>query len=227
MIQQEWFQVQAGFRFWELYPDLDPAMFCFSNGWFSKFLSRHRISLHCIMKKVQQLPAKYQSLVLNWLRFNQQNSQPPLTPFLELVLQTPASCFLKSNICNLDETPIPFEYLEGKTYNPIGGKTIWAKSTQNSWDKRQASLVLCVFADGVPRVPPMIIFRGKGTRLGREKEKYHAGVEVEFNEKAYMNDQLFLQYIENHLVPTLGGCPSLFTIDLMGSHKTPAVLDKL
>ncbi|RPA96709.1 hypothetical protein L873DRAFT_1924060 [Choiromyces venosus 120613-1] len=50
---------------------------------------------------------------------------------------------------------------------------------------------------------------------------------VEFNEKAYMNDQLFLYYIEEHLVPVLGGHPTLFALDLMGSHKTPAVLDKL
>ena len=42
-----------------------------------------------------------------------------------------------------------------------------------------------------------------------------------------MNDLVFLNYIENFLVPTLGGRPTLFSLDLMGSHKTPAVLDKL
>jgi len=89
---------------------------------------------------------------------------------------------LESNICNLDETPIPFEYLEGKTYDIKGERTVWAKLFQNGWDKRQASLVLCIFADGIPRVPPMIIFRGKGDQLGREREEYHPGVEVEFND---------------------------------------------
>ena len=70
-------------------------------------------------------------------------------------------------------------------------------------------------------------FRGKGERLGREREHYHPGVSVKFNEKAYMNDQLFLRYIEEHLVPVLGGHPTLFALDLMGSHKTSGVLDKL
>jgi len=42
-----------------------------------------------------------------------------------------------------------------------------------------------------------------------------------------MNDSLFERYITNHLVPVLGGCPTLFTLDLMGSHKTPAVLELL
>lgn len=144
-----------------------------------------------------------------------------------MVLRCPVGRFEKSDICNLDETPIPFKYLDGKTYDTIGEKTIWGKGSKSGWDKRQASLVLCIFADGVPRVPPMIIFRGKCEQLGRERVEYHPGVEVEFNNKAYMNDGLFLRYIEKQLVPVLGGRPTLFAIDLMGSHKTPAVLHKL
>jgi len=73
----------------------------------------------------------------------------------------------------------------------------------------------------------MVIFRGKGVRLGNESHSYHPGIEVIFNEKAYMNDLVFLNYIETLLVPALGGRPTLFCLDLMGSHKTPAVLEKL
>ena len=40
-----------------------------------------------------------------------------------------------SNISNMDQTPLPFEYLEGQTYNKIGEKTIWAQSSQSGWDK--------------------------------------------------------------------------------------------
>jgi len=50
---------------------------------------------------------------------------------------------------------------------------------------------------------------------------------VEFNEKAYMNEELFLRYLTNYLIPALEGRPSLFALDLMGCHKTPAVLDLL
>ena len=49
--------------------------------------------------------------MINWLRFNRRNLQPRLTMFLESVLQTPVNRFEESNICNLDEIPIPFEYL--------------------------------------------------------------------------------------------------------------------
>ncbi|RPB05240.1 hypothetical protein L873DRAFT_1909109 [Choiromyces venosus 120613-1] len=73
----------------------------------------------------------------------------------------------------------------------------------------------------------MIIFHGKRERLGWEWQQYHLGVEVGFNEKAYMNDQLFLHYINTYLIPDLGEWLTLFTLDLMGSHKIPAVLEKL
>ena len=89
------------------------------------------------------------------------------------------------------------------------------------------SLVLCVFADRVPQIPPMVIFHSTGKWLGDEFSHYHPEVLVEFNEKAYMNDTLFLQYITDYLVLDLNNRPSLFALDLMGSHKTPAVLNAL
>lgn len=131
------------------------------------------------------------------------------------------------NICNIDEILLPFEYLHGKTYNQQGAKTIRVKETRSGWDKRQATLVLCIFADGISRIPPMIIFHGTGRRLRGERERYHNDVLVEFNPTAYMNDKLFEQYIRNHLVPVLGGRPTLLALDLMGSHKTPSILDLL
>jgi len=65
---------------------------------------------------------------------------------------------------------MPFEFLDGKTYNSIGEKTIWAKESKSGWGKRHVSLVLGVFGDGIARIPPMIIFHGTGKRLGNEKE---------------------------------------------------------
>jgi len=122
---------------------------------------------------------------------------------------------------------MPFEYLQGKTYNLAREKTVWVKESKSGWDKRQASLVLSIFADGIPRIPPMIIFHGTGRRLGREKERYDPRVLVEYNPTAYMNNTLFEHYITNHLLPVLGGQPTLFAMDLMGSHTTPAVLELL
>lgn len=228
-IRRGWFRLYADEIFRELYPNASTisSVFRFSNGWFEAFLRRYRVSLRCITKKAQKIPKDYYQLVVNWLQFNRRNSQPRPGNWMETVLCRAVGRYHLSNICNLDETPLPFEYLSGRTYNPIGAKTVWVKETRSGWDKRQASLVLCVFADGINRLPPMIIFHGLGERLGDEWEKYHPGVIVEFNEKAYMNDVLFLKYIQLHLIPVLEGRPSLFAIDLCTSHYTPAVLEKL
>ncbi|RPB02545.1 DDE-domain-containing protein [Choiromyces venosus 120613-1] len=210
-----------------MYPDIDSTLFPFSNGWFRSFLSRYKISLRSITNKAQKLPADYQILILNWLRFNRRNSQPRPANFWEVAVDHPVGRYELANICNLDETPIPFEYLQGKTYNKEGEKTVRVKETRSGWDKRQATLVLCIFADGIPRVPPMVIFHGTGVRLQAERRRYDRDVLVEFNPTAYMNDRLFTRYVSQYLIPVLEGRPTLFALDLMGSHKTPAVLNLL
>lgn len=237
-IRTGWFRIHSLAIFRELFPNASyhtcVAVFRFSNGWFQGFIGRYRISLRCITKKAQGIPEDYRQRVVNWLQFNRRNSQllstdiyPNPSNWLETVLCRAVGRYDLCNICNFDETPLPFEYLSGQTYNAIGSKTVWVKESKSGWDKRKASLVLCIFADGVNRIPPMIIFHGEGTVYEKEAPDYHPGVLVEFNTTAYMNDHLFLKYIELHLLPVLGNRPSLFAIDLCSSHKTPTVLKTL
>ena len=47
---------------------------------------------------------------------------------------------------------------DGKTYDKKGVKKIGAQSGQSGLDKRQAPVQLTVFADGVDRVRPTVIF---------------------------------------------------------------------
>ena len=75
-VRQGWFCIQSRFQFRVIYPDVNPEIFRFSNGWFRGFLKRHRISLRSITKKAQKVPEDYELLVVNWLRFNWRNSQP-------------------------------------------------------------------------------------------------------------------------------------------------------
>jgi hypothetical protein len=44
------------------------------------------------------------------------------------------------NISNIDQTPLPFENLDGKTCNKIGAKTVWLKEHRSGWNKRQCTL---------------------------------------------------------------------------------------
>ena len=62
--------------------------------------------------------------------------------------------FKASDLANMDHTPLPFVLDDGKK----GSKEVWAQSGQSGLDKRQATVQLTVFADGVDRVRPTVIF---------------------------------------------------------------------
>ncbi|RPB29326.1 hypothetical protein L211DRAFT_872096 [Terfezia boudieri ATCC MYA-4762] len=105
------------------------------------------ISSRSITWRASKVLEEYRQLIQEWLRFNRRNSQP--RNFLERdQIVTDIGCYSLSNILNLDETPIPFEYLDGRTLDFIGNKSISVKTQQSGWDKRQATLILYLFADG-------------------------------------------------------------------------------
>lgn len=70
----------------------------------------------------------------------------------------------------MDQTPLPFCFTDGETYADTGDKTVWVRGGASGLDKRQCTAQLTVFADGQPRVKPLLIFRGLGKRISlREK----------------------------------------------------------
>ena len=70
--------------------------------------------------------------------------------------------FKASDFANMDQTHLAFELDDGKIYDKKGVKEVWAQSEQSDLDNRQATVQLTVFADGVDRVRPTVILRGKG-----------------------------------------------------------------
>lgn len=137
--------------------------------------------------------------------------------------------YLLWNIANLDETPIPFEYLDGRTYDTVELKTVWARSSKSGWNKRQVSLILMVFADGVSRVKRKLLSHATTGNIILQKEGhlYDKRVTVEFNITAYNNEKVFLTPIKNEIIPAFKGCPSLFTLDAAGFHWTETVINTL
>jgi len=131
------------------------------------------------------------------------------------------------NICNMDQTPIAFEYLKGRTYNQIGEKSIGLQSSKSGWDKRQETIQLTAFADRVAWVKPLIFFHGKGTRstIMSQERLCDNRVVVKFTPTAYANSSNMLEWLDQQLVPVLNGEPTLLAIDLFSSHKTEEVLD--
>jgi hypothetical protein len=138
---------------------------------------------------------------------------------------------------NFDETPIPFEYLDCHTYNLKGKKTVSVKTDRSGWSKRQATLILYVFADGIPRIDPDLIFHGTATESGGrlealEGDKYAKGVSVHFNKSAYNNEELTERWLDEKLIPLIRPInqphqPFLLSFDCAAFHKTPPLLRKM
>ena len=180
--------------------------------------------------KASKLPADSYAAILSWVRFNRRNSQiRPADTDEPGDAEEDMGRYHLARICNMDQTPLPFELLSGQTYEPKGSKTVWVKGATSGWDKRQATLQLTIFADGEDRVLPLIFFKGKGIggSILREMLLYDPRVKVRFNPTAYANSENIQEWIEEQLVPALGGQPALLALDLFGGHKTDNVLDTL
>ena len=87
-----------------------------------------------------------------------------------------------SDIANVDQTPLEFCFnTTGATYASAGEKSVLCRTTGNDHDKRQCTVQLTVFVDGVSRVKPLLIFKCTGLRIpDKEKEQYDSRVVVQF-----------------------------------------------
>lgn len=226
VVRRGWFRRSSKDLWATVYPEKRGVEnFRFSNSWFRGFLSWHNISLRFGTNKASKLPTDYQNPIVDWARYNRRNSQLRPGDDPEAVGR-----YRLSNICNMDQTPLPFEFLTGQTYNTVGESTVWIKgSKQSSWDKRQATLQLTIFADAIPRVKPLIFFRGLGvgSSIQAEREDYDPRVIVKFNPTAYANSDNIIEWLDEQVIPVLENKPTLMVLDLFGGHKREDVLDTL
>jgi hypothetical protein len=99
--------------------------------------------MRCKTKQAQKPLADFCEKIEAWLQFNRWNtiinlssncgiSRSPAVPLV--------GRFKLLEIGNIDQTPIAFEFLSGRTYELKGVKTVWIKEQRSGWDKRQATL---------------------------------------------------------------------------------------
>ena len=95
------------------------------------------------------------------------------------------------DIANIDQTPLPFVLDDGKTYADKGSSEVWSVSGSSDLEKQQCSVQLTIFADGVPRIRLLVIFRGKDLRITRKKqETWDRRVQVAFQPKAWCDESM-------------------------------------
>ena len=182
----------------EIHPGEDFKM---SDHWFSRFKTRNCISLRRPTNTAERPSDTLQTSIQQFHRYIRQtatNKQRDL-----LGNQTGAvGPWDLNQIANMDQTPLEFCFnTKGATYSMTGEKTVWARTTGSGHDKRQCTVQLTVFADGEPRVKPLLIFKGTGQRIPvKETRQYDSRVVVKFQENAWCDEEImvfWLRYMWN------------------------------
>ena len=134
------------------------------------------------------------------------------------------------DIANMDQTPLPFILDDEKTYTDTNDKDVICKTGLSGLDKRQCTLQITIFADGVPRVKPLHIFRGKGMRITKkERESWDKRVSVTFQENAWCNEKVMLEWIRKDWAcfytnkPTPSSTGKILIADIHRGQQTDAV----
>ena len=122
---------------------------------------------------------------------------PAITKFHSKLLRVRRrDVYQTKDIASMDQTPLPFALDDGKTYADKGSSEVWCVSGSSGLDKRQSSVQLTIFADGVPCVHPLVIFREKGLRIThKEQEAWDRRVQVAFQPKVWYDESMTKKWI--------------------------------
>ena len=151
-----WFRARAKQILSEMQPDAPP--FGSSDRWFMRFKARHRISKRRATNSCQKEPDDKRGAIQRFHRSIRRSAK-------EGELVGPLGRWTPRNIANMDQTPLPFTFCSGKTYDNTGERSVRVRGGASGLDKRQCTVQLTLFADSEPRVKPLLIFRGKGNEL--------------------------------------------------------------
>ena len=127
----------------------------------------------------------------------------------------------------MDQTPLQSVLDNRKTYADKGSSEVWCEPGSSGVDMWQYSVQLTTFADGVPRVRPLVIFRAKGLKIThKEQEAWDRRVQVAFQLKAWCGESMMKRWIleqwENIFInsPTTGLTGKILVGDVHRAQQT-------
>ena len=172
-----------------------------SDHWFNRFKTRYCISLTRPTNTAQMYSDTLQTSIQQFYRYIRQTATNKQRDFLGIQAGAAGPWDL-NQIANIDQTSLESCFnTKGATYSTTGEKTVWARSTGSGHDKMQCTVQLTVFADGEPRMKPLLIFKGTGQRIPeKETRQYDSRVVVKFQKNAWCDEEIMvvsLRYMWN------------------------------
>ena len=177
-----------------------------SKNWFQRFKKRHRISLRRRANKKKNSANDGKERIQQFHK-NLRNAVNSRRRRTNSSFDAKYGRWLPKNRYNVDQVPLPFVVEQDKTYDVTGNKQVWVSQPSTGLDKRQATLQLCIRAEGEQNVKPAIVFRGKGNITSAEKAQHDKGVDVYFQKCAWMDADLNMEWVSRTLIPGVGNSP--------------------
>lgn len=174
-----------------------------SNNWFYRFRKRHNIAFRKRTNKKKCSADDGRETIQRFHR-NLRKALKTRRRRNNAVLDSKYGRWLPHNRYNVDQVPLPFVIDQDKTYEVKGSEQVWVSQPSSGLDKRQATLQLCIRAQGEQNVKPAIVFRGKGNVQAGERAEYDESVDVYFQSSAWMDSSINMQWVEKTLVPGVG-----------------------
>ena len=181
VVKRWWFNT----RMIQLVKERNPekADFKASDRWFSAFCRRYGVALRRKTHTVQKAPEQLRNTITKF--------------HSKILCERKRGKYEDCDIANMYQTSLPFVLDDGKSYDSTGAKEVWCSNASSGLDKRQFTVQLTIFADGVSRVRPTIIFRGQGKRISpNEKRSWDGRVNVMFQPKAWCDENVMKVWVE-------------------------------
>ena len=213
-----WFKARAK-KILESHPNA--CTFKYSDGWFTRFKCRYNISFRKPTNTAQRAPSEKEETIQE---FHRQIREVQLGGESDGPQE---ERFGLHQIANMDQTPLPFSFTSGPTYETTNSSTVWVRGGASGLDKRQCTAQLTIFADGEPMVKPLLIFRGKGKRISlKEQLEYDKRVVVRFQPNAWCDQPVMNYWVKNCWKPNIKE-EALLVLDVHKAQKTGDITDAL
>ena len=164
-----------------------------SDNWFQRFKKRHNIAFRRRSNKKKAAASDGKETIQ---RFHRDIRTSLKTTRRRHTTQPDGKYgrWLPQNRYNVGQVPLPFVIEQDKTNEVKGSDQVWVSQPSSGLDKRQATLQLCIRAEGPQNVKPAVVFRGKGNVSAEEKGQYDKGVDVYFQKCAWMDSEINMQW---------------------------------
>ena len=181
----------------------DQPQFKASDGWVQKFKQRHKLVLRMKTSLAQELPATLEERITAFC--TQLRRLKEINNF--------------EMIGNMDETPLYFDIVPNHVLDRKGKKSIIVRTTGS--EKRHLTIVLCVTHEGEV-LPALAIFKGKRPLKIKAQDVF-----IRTQQKAWMDEEMMLEWIDLVWEPATEGKRALLVLDSFSAHITNDVKKRL